>query len=130
MKRQLTAFALVGCAAALTHLLVVAFLVEACHWRILTANVAGFCTAFLVSFGGHARWTFPLAAARRTAARKRFFVIAFTGFVANQSAYASGMDAIGGKGAFWYLPMLVIVIAGVAGLTFILSKVWAFAHAE
>lgn len=130
MKRQLTAFALVGCAAAVTHLLVVAFLVEAYHWRILLANGAGFCAAFLVSFGGHARWTFPLAAARRTAARKRFFIVAFTGFVANQSAYASGLDAMGEKGDMWYLPMLVVVIAGVAGMTFVLSKLWAFAHSE
>ena len=92
--------------------------------------MAGFCIAFLVSFGGHARWTFPLSAASRTPARKRFFVVALTGFVANQSAYASGLDAMGDKGDVWYLPMLVVVIAGVAGMTFALSKLWAFARAE
>jgi putative flippase GtrA len=130
MKRQLTAFALVGGAAAATHLLVVATLVEAFHWRILFANMAGFCIAFLVSFGGHARWTFPLASASQTMARKRFFVVAVTGFVANQSAYASGLDAMGEKGDAWYLPILIVVIAGVAAFTFALSKLWAFAQAE
>jgi putative flippase GtrA len=130
MKRQLAAFALVGGAAAATHLLVVASLVEACHWPVLLANAAGFSVAFAVSFGGHARWTFPLAAARRAAARKRFFIVALMGFAANQSAYASGLEAMGERGHVWYLPVLVAVIAGVAGLTFVLSKLWAFAQSE
>lgn len=130
MNRQLLAFAIVGCAAAITHLSVVAFLVEGLHWRILMANVAGFCVAFLVSFSGHSHWTFPQAAGRRTTARKRFFLVALTGFIANQSAYASGLDAMGEKGDAWYLPILVAVIVGVAGFTFVLSKLWAFAQSE
>jgi putative flippase GtrA len=129
-NRQLLVFAIVGCVAAVIHLSVVALLVEGLHVRILAANVFGFCVAFLVSFYGHAHWTFPQSAGRRTLARKRFFVVAVTGFIANQSAYASGLDAMGDKGDVWYLPILVAVIFGVAGFTFVLSKVWAFAQSE
>jgi putative flippase GtrA len=130
VNRQLLVFAIVGCVAAATHLSIVALLVEGLHVRILAANVVGFCIAFVVSFYGHAHWTFPQSAGRRTLARKRFFIVALTGFAANQSAYASGLDAMGDKGDAWYLPMLVAVIVGVAGFTFVLSKLWAFAQSE
>jgi putative flippase GtrA len=129
-NRQVLIFTIVGGVAAAIHLSVVALLVEGLHMRILAANVVGFCVAFVVSFYGHAHWTFPQSAGRRTLARKRFFVIALTGFIANQSAYASGLDVMGDKGDGWYLPILVVVIVGVAGFTFALSKLWAFAQSE
>ena len=58
--RQIAIFIAVGSAAAVTHLTVVALVVELLHLKPLSANVIGFCVAFLVSFGGHARWTIPL----------------------------------------------------------------------
>jgi putative flippase GtrA len=130
MSRQLAAFVLVGCVAAGTHMIVVALLVEALHFRILAANVIGFSVAFFVSFGGHSRLTFPTRAEGRAAARKRFFIIALTGFAVNQSAYASGLDAMGERGGTLYLPLLFLVLAGVAGFTFTMSKFWVFAFPE
>jgi putative flippase GtrA len=120
-------FIAVGCAAALTHLAVAAVAVELLRLQPLAANIVGFCVAFFVSFAGHARWTFPLARERFVSARNRFFVVALTGFLINQAAYAEALHFFGPR---YYLPLLAIVLAGVAISTFFLSKLWAFAHPQ
>jgi putative flippase GtrA len=125
--RQIGIFIAVGSAAALIHLTVVALLVEILGLRPLAANVIGFLVAFLVSFGGHARWTFPLSAEHHTAARTRFFAVASTGFVLNQAAYAEALHLFGPR---YYLPVLAAVLVGVAVATFLLSKLWAFAEPQ
>ncbi len=125
--RQIAIFIAVGTAAAFTHLTVVAAAVEVGGLAPLAANVIGFCIAFLVSFAGHARWTFPLAREHFTAARARFFVVAFTGFVLNQTAYAEALHLAGPR---YYLPALAAVLVGVAAVTFLLSKLWAFAQPQ
>ncbi len=125
--RQIAIFIAVGSAAALIHLTVVAFVVELLHLKPLAANVMGFIVAFLVSFGGHARWTFPISPQRYTAARTRFFAVACTGFVLNQAAYAEALHLFGPR---TYLPALAAVLIGVAIATFLLSKLWAFAQPQ
>jgi putative flippase GtrA len=125
--RQIAIFIAVGTAAALTHLSIVFAAVELFAVRPLTANVMGFCIAFFVSFSGHARWTFPVAPARQAAARTRFFAVALTGFVLNQTAYAEALHLFGPR---YYLPALAAVLLGVAAATFILSKLWAFANPQ
>jgi putative flippase GtrA len=125
--RQIAIFVAVGCAAALTHLSVVALAVELTGLAPLAANVAGFGMAFFVSFGGHARWTFPIAPDRFAAARSRFFAVALTGFVINQAAYAGALHILGAR---YYLPVLAAVILGVSVATFLLSKLWAFAQPQ
>ena len=126
MKR-IAIFIAVGSAAALTHLLVVAIVVELFGLKPLAANVIGFCGAFLVSFAGHARWTFPLSPDRFAAARRRFFAVACTGFLLNQAAYAEALYLFGPR---YYLPVLAAVLVGVAVATFLLSKLWAFAQPQ
>jgi putative flippase GtrA len=125
--RQIAIFVAVGCAAALTHLGVVALAVELTGLAPLAANVIGFGVAFLVSFGGHARWTFPISPERFATARSRFFAVAFTGFVLNQAAYAEALHLFGPR---YYLPVLAAVLLGVAVSTFLLSKLWAFAQPQ
>jgi putative flippase GtrA len=125
--RQIAIFIAVGCAAALMHLAVVAVVVEVFGLAPLAANVIGFCVAFLVSFGGHARFTFPIAPNRFAAARMRFLAVALTGFVINQAAYAEALHLFGER---YYLPVLAAVLVGVAASTFVLSKLWAFAATE
>lgn len=125
--RQIAIFIAVGTTAAIVHLGVVAAVVELFSLDPLAANVIGFSIAFLVSFGGHARWTFPVARKRYAAARTRFFAVAFTGFVLNQIAYAKGLDYVGRD---HYLPLLATVILGVSAATFALAKLWAFAQPE
>ncbi len=124
---QIAIFVAVGSAAAFTHLSVVAALVEALHLHPLAANAIGFGIAFFVSFGGHARWTFPLGRDRLAAARTRFFLIALAGFALNQTAYAWVLHIVGPD---YYLPALAVVLLGVAGATFLLSKLWAFAQPQ
>ena len=125
--KQIAIFIAVGSTAAVTHLTAVALVVEILHLKPLAANVIGFCVAFLVSFGGHARWTFPISPKRYTAARTRFFVVACTGFVLNQAAYAEALHLFGPR---TYLPALAAVLIGVAVATFLLSKLWAFAQPQ
>lgn len=125
--RQIAIFIAVGCAAASTHLGVVALLVEAARISPLPANAVGFCVAFFVSFAGHSRWTFPNEQGHRSNARLRFFAVALTGFVINQAAYAEALSIFGPR---WYLPILAAVLLGVAAGTFLLSKIWAFAVPE
>jgi putative flippase GtrA len=124
---QIAIFIAVGSAAAFTHLAVVAAAVEALALHPLSANVIGFCVAFLVSFGGHARWTFPIAQEQLAGARLRFFVVALTGFAINQTAYAWALHIFGPD---YYLPVLFAVLLGVAASTFLLSKLWAFAQPQ
>ncbi len=125
--RQIAIFIAVGSTAALTHLTAVAIVVELFGLKPLAANVIGFCVAFLVSFGGHARFTFPLSPDRYAAARTRFFAVACTGFILNQAAYAEALHLFGPR---YYLPALAVVLVGVAVATFLLSKLWAFAQPQ
>jgi putative flippase GtrA len=125
--RQIAIFVAVGSAAAFTHLAVVVLAVELFRILPLAANVIGFCVAFLVSFAGHARWTFPLSPERLAAARGRFFAVACTGFILNQAAYAEALHLFGAR---YYLPALAAVLVGVAVATFLLSKLWAFAQPQ
>jgi len=125
--RQIAIFIAVGCAAALTHLSVVALVVELFGLPPLGANVIGFGVAFFVSFAGHARFTFPVSPDRLASARLRFFGVAFAGFAINQAAYAELLRTFGPT---YYLPMLAAVILGVAVATFLLSKLWAFAQPQ
>lgn len=124
---QIAIFIAVGCAAAFTHLAVVAAAVETVALQPLAANVMGFCVAFLVSFGGHSRWTFPIDRRRLATARLRFFLVALSGFVVNQTAYAGALHIFG---TAYYLPILAAVVLGVAAATFLLSKLWAFAQPQ
>ena len=124
---QIAIFIAVGTAAAFTHLAVVAAAVEAMALHPLAANVLGFCAGFLVSFGGHSRWTFPIGREQVATARMRFFLVAATGFAVNQTAYAEALHIFGQD---YYLPVLAAVLLGVAAGTFLLSKLWAFAQPQ
>lgn len=119
-------FVAVGCAAALVHWLVVVALVSLWHGPPLLANVAGWLTAFTVSFAGHHRLTFgghgvPI----RTSAR-RFLVVSASGFAINEATYATLLR--------WspvrYDLALAIVLVAVAAATYLLSRHWAFLRTE
>lgn len=115
-------FALVGGAAALTHLLVVAALVRLGGLHPLLANVLGFLLAFGVSYQGHARLTFAASGARGWATAGRFFLVASLAFVVNEALYALALAWLP-LDYFWSLVLVLLVVA--AG-TFVLSKTWAF----
>jgi putative flippase GtrA len=100
VKRQVFFFLAVGCAAAFTHMSVVVFLVEVFGWPAAMSNIAAFCVAFIVSFNGHSRLTFP-------------------------HSYALTLF-----GPRLYLPILFVVLPCVAVFTFTMSRCWAFALRE
>jgi putative flippase GtrA len=123
--RQVSTFCAVGATAAAVHYAVVLALVPLGLVALLS-NVVGFLTAFVVSYVGHNAWTFPpRAERRRRAALHRFFRVAITAFLVNETL-------------FWvllrwtslpYQLSLALVLVIVAGGTFVASKHWAFADA-
>ena len=116
-------FLLVGCAAAAVHWSIVVLLVSHGAWRPLTANVIGWMIAFGVSFSGHHRLTFRSQQAPLQRAALRFLAVSAAGFAVNEAAYALllslGLEAS-------YKLVLAAVLVGVASLTYLLSRHWAF----
>jgi putative flippase GtrA len=121
--RELVAFGLVGASAFVVHFAVVATIVPLGVPPLL-ANVGGFLVAFTVSFIGHGRWSFPAEGRPVGPALRRFAVVAIAGFALNEALYAvllrwTRLD---------YRFALLLVLAGVAALTWLANRYWAFAH--
>jgi len=122
---QLFWFGLVGASAAALHLGLVWLLVAQFSLAPLLANVLGFCGAFVLSFIGHHQRTFAAHAAPMRQALPRFLLVAVLGFACNEVLYALllqlGMD---------YRVALFLVLVAVAGMTWVLSRYWAFRRHE
>ncbi|MBX3620749.1 MAG: GtrA family protein [Rhizobacter sp.] len=121
-RRRIAFFIAVGCCAAAVHWGVVVLLVSRGGWAPLGANVVGWLCAFGVSFAGHHRLTFRGHGAGLLAAGSRFFLISAAGFAVNEAAYALLLPWAGPR----YDLALAAVLAGVAVLTYALSRHWAF----
>jgi putative flippase GtrA len=121
--RELVAFGLVGASAFLVHFVVVLSLVPL-GMPPLVANVVGFLAAFTVSFVGHGRWSFPAEGRPVGPALRRFAVVAISGFVVNESAYALLLRLT----RLDYRFALFLVLVSVAALTWLAGRYWAFAH--
>lgn len=123
MRQQLFRFGCIGAAAAALHMGVVALLVPL-GLHPLLANIAGFVTAFNVSYLGHRFWSFGN---RTTLSHKRsvmrFWVIAVTSFAINEALFFLFLHYT----TLPYLAALFLVLILVTPITFILSRVWAFA---
>lgn len=122
MIAQLARFGVIGIAAMVVHWCVVALLVPFGIAPLL-ANVIAFCVAFNVSFFGHHHWTFA-SAENQKSTFKRFLGVAVLGFLVNEFMYSlllkfTDLD---------YRIALFIVLGAVAGMTFVLSRFWAFRH--
>jgi putative flippase GtrA len=120
-------FVLVGISAAATHYTVVVALVSLAGWPPAGANLLGFAVAFWVSYFGHRRLTFatqePPAHAQ---ALPRFALVAAGSFALNQLAYMGLLRF----SALSYQWALLLVLTGVALLTYITSRLWAFRSAR
>ncbi|MCB5363514.1 GtrA family protein [Pusillimonas sp. CC-YST705] len=119
---QLSWFVIVGCSAAATHWAVAVLCVELLGLAPLLANVAGWLVAFNVSLFGHYHLTFKHQHAPWKQAALRFFGVALLGFILNELAYALLLHTTGLR----YDVALAVVLVGVAALTFLLSRFWAF----
>ena len=89
----------------------------------LAANVVGWMTAFLFSFAGHHRLTFRDRQAAVLPAALRFLAISAGGFALNETVYALLLNLGLQAGYQW---ILAAVLVGVAGITYLLSRHWAF----
>lgn len=90
----------------------------------LVANVVGWLVAFGVSFVGHYRLTFRHQHAPLLRSAGRFFLVSALGFAVNEAAYAVLLTAT----SIRYDILLALVLIGIAGMTFILGRYWAFQH--
>ena len=124
LAAQIGWFIIVGCAAAATHWLVVVACVSLAGLVPLTANVVGWLVAFCVSFTGHYRLTFRHQHAPLLRAAVRFFLVSMLGFAVNEAAYATLLQLT----TIRYDVLLALVLIGIAGMTFILGRYWAFRH--
>ncbi|WP_170948373.1 GtrA family protein [Bordetella genomosp. 5] len=124
LLRQIGWFVFVGCAAAATHWLIAVACVEGAGAPPLLANFIGWLIAFVVSFTGHYRLTFRHQARGWTIAARRFFLISATGFVVNELSYAWLLHAT----PLRYDLLLALILIVLAFLTFVASRLWAFAH--
>src|SRR5690606_4949594 len=120
--KQIGWFLCVGCAAAATHWAVAVGCVEQLGLPPLAANAIGWLVAFVVSFTGHYRLTFRHLASRWTVAARRFFLISACGFLLNEAAYAWLLHITRVR----YDALLALILLGLAALTFLASRLWAF----
>ncbi|MBN9340587.1 MAG: sugar translocase [Comamonadaceae bacterium SCN 68-20] len=119
-------FIVVGCAAAAVHWSVATACVALGGLAPLQANVAGWLVAFAVSFSGHHFLSFRGHGNGMGRAALRFFAISAGGFAINEAAYALLLHWTRAR----YDILLAIVLVGVAGLTYLLSRHWAFLRTQ
>lgn len=115
-------FVAVGCVAAIVHWGVAVFLVRGGSLGPLVANAVGWLVAFGVSFAGQSTWTFRGHGAPFWRTVGRYFLLSGGGFVINETTYALLLR----WSAVRYDFLLAAVLLCVAGLSFVLSRVWAF----
>ncbi len=124
LLKQLFWFVAVGCAAAATHWTTAVLLVKFGGLAPVLANVGGWLVSFWVSFSGHYLLTFRHVRAALLPAARRFFLVSAMGFLINEAAYAWLLHAT----RLPYYVLLAAVLLGMAVLTFIASRLWAFRH--
>jgi len=121
---QASRFGLVGLAATGLHFCLALLLIQL-GINPLIANFGAFCGAFVLSYLGHAHWSFGNQDHSNHSSIKRFMLIAGTGFLVNESLFAILLT---------YSPLphelaLALTLITVAGGTFLFSRNWAFASA-
>lgn len=122
LSRQLSWFVVVGVLASFVHWLVVVALVSLAAWAPLVANVAGWLVAFGFSFTGHYQLTFRSQHSGVRNSLPRFFLISAFGFLINETSYAFLLQ----NTDLPYELLLGFILIGVAVLTFVFSRLWAF----
>lgn len=123
MKREAFWFVLVGLSALAAHWVILVVVVSAAGLHPLVANVIGFMVAFNVSYFGHRELTFSAQDRPHRRTASRFAAVAVSMFLVNEVLYW----AILSWTMLRYDIASLIVLAAVAALTFVLSKLWAFA---
>ncbi|QBK06412.1 GtrA family protein [Hylemonella gracilis] len=124
LLRQLACFVAVGVTATAMHWCLAVWLVEAWSLPAAAANLAGWVLAFGVSFAGHYTFTFRHAHTDWKRSAWRFFLISVSGFAVNELGYVGLLHTT----ALPYDLLLALLLVTQAGLTFLVSRLWAFRH--
>lgn len=114
---------LVGFGALATHWIVLVLAVSLAGVAPLVANVVAFLVAFNVSYFGHRELTFAAQHRPHRRTLPRFAAVAVSMFLVNETMYWALLSWT----ALRYDIASLIVLATVAGMTFVLGKFWAFA---
>jgi putative flippase GtrA len=122
MLHQISWFVLVGTMAAGVHWVVAVIGVQFMQLNPLWANVMGWLVAFVVSFSGHYHLTFRQQRAGAKQAISRFFLISACGFAVNELCYAYLLATTDIR----YDWLLAGILIGIAGATFVASRIWGF----
>jgi putative flippase GtrA len=122
--RQIAWFVAVGCAAAATHWLCAVGCIAVFEVRPFLANFIGWLVAVVVSFSGHYFLTFRHQPKSLLPAVRRFLVVSASGFAINEFAFVF-LLRVTRIPYYWLLAMILLAIAG---MTFLLSRFWAFRH--
>jgi putative flippase GtrA len=121
--KRVTRFGITGASAMTVHFTAAIVLVSYFNITPLIANIIAFMTAFSVSFYGHRRWTF--SDINNTDMKKtlfKFFITAAISFTLNEAMFAYLLS----RHQLAYYFCLAIVLIVVSGVTFIISRYWAF----
>lgn len=124
-SRSISWFTLVGALAATVHYIIAVGLETGLSVAPAWANLSGFLLAFPVSYVGHSQFSFAHQKSSHQQALPRFLLIACGGFCANQLLLLSLLKLFALP--FWLI--LAIVMAVVAGSSYLLSRYWAFKSA-
>lgn len=119
--RQGGAFALIGLAATLVHVVTALAARSGLHLQPLSANFAGYGCAVGFSYIGNARLTFGRPT-RDAGQFSRFLLISLLGLGFNQAIVHLLVDRAGWP--FWLALGPVVVLVPL--LSFVLLKIWAF----
>lgn len=133
LARQITRFGLVGLAATATHVLAFAVLMESfAGLQGSVANLMAFGLAVVVSYFGHARYTFPAQGGPDASGTPRgrgpyrcfarFTITAVIGLILNSAIVYAIVDHLGYPYAWAVPPMIAVVPA----ITFLIAKFWTF----
>jgi putative flippase GtrA len=123
LRRDAAWFVLIGLCALATHWVVLVLMVTAAGLAPLVANVVGFLAAVNVSYFGHRELTFSAQHLPHRRTLPRFSAMAGSTFLLNEAMYWALLSWTTVR----YDAASLIVLATVAGLTFLLGKFWAFA---
>jgi len=121
MTLQFLKFALVGGVATATHVLAALILFYISGLGAFSANLMGFVSAWLVSYGGNRYWTFVASGPHRVTAPK-FLLVSIVGLLLNMAIIYLACDVM--NLPFWL--GLAIVVAVVPILQFAASRYWVF----
>lgn len=122
MTKQLLWFGIIGVSALLVHFISVSLILVPAGLPPLWANVAGYLIAFQVSYWGHRLKTFQAGHLPHRIALPRFFAVSSASFLLNEACYFVLLHYT----RLDYRISLLLVLAAVAVVTFVLSKLWAF----